>query len=290
LIALASNCIRYRELLSAFIARELRARFRGSILGGLWMVLQPVVFLAVYYVVFLKILQIRMSEQVPAETAATLAPHIVELIKSDLNRMSALAMFVALVPWTSMSECIMRATGTIFENGNMIKKVAFPSELLPVYLVGYNVVNIAVGFCVVVLASALTVGVWPSPALLPLFPVVLLLQAVFMLGVAYLVSTATVFVRDLIQLVPIVMTVWFFFTPIFYLGLPPGAEQYEWLLKINPVYHLMALYRAIFIFQPADASGFPWASLGIFAAVAFVLAFVGYRVFVRFKADFADEL
>jgi ABC-type polysaccharide/polyol phosphate export permease len=111
-----------------------------------------------------------------------------------------------------------------------------------------------------------------------------------MLGIAYLISTATVFVRDLIQLVPIVMTVWFFFTPIFYLGLPAEARQYEWLFQVNPVYHLMALYRAIFIFQPADLGGFPWRSLGIFAAVSFVLATVGYRVFVRFKADFADEL
>jgi ABC-type polysaccharide/polyol phosphate export permease len=289
-IALVSHCLRYRELLSAFILRELRARFRGSILGGFWMVLQPVVFLAVYYTVFLKILHIRMIEQLPEATVATLDPNIVELLKTELNRMSALAMFVALIPWTSMSECIMRATGTIFENGNMIKKVAFPSELLPVYLVGYNLVNIAVGFCVFVAASALTVGVWPSLTLLPLLPVVMLLQGVFMLGIAYLISTATVFVRDLIQLVPLVMTVWFFFTPIFYLGLPADAQQYEWLFQFNPVYHLMALYRAIFIFQPATPSGFPWASLGIFAAVAFALAFVGYRTFLRFKADFADEL
>jgi ABC-type polysaccharide/polyol phosphate export permease len=172
----------------------------------------------------------------------------------------------------------------------MIKKIAFPSELLPVYLVGYNLVNIAVGFVVFIAASVLTLGLWPSPALLALLPVVLLLQALFMLGIAYLLSTATVFVRDLAQLVPIAMTVWFFFTPIFYFGLPAGAEQLQWLLELNPVYHLMALYRAILIFEPATLASFPWDSMGIFGAVAFVLAFVGYRVFVRFKADFADEL
>jgi lipopolysaccharide transport system permease protein len=289
-IALAHHCIRYRELLSAFIVRELRARYRGSLLGGLWMVLQPIVFLAVYYTVFLKILGMKMIEQLPAETIVTLDPRILELLQSQLPRMSALAMFVALIPWTAMAECINRATGTVFENGNMIKKVAFPSELLPVYLVGYNLVNIAVGFAVFAAASVVTVGVWPAPALLPLLPVVMLLQALFMLGIAYLLATATVFVRDLAQLVPIVMTVWFFFTPIFYLGLPPAAAEYEWLMKINPVFHLMALYRAIFIFQPATLADFPWASMGIFGAVALVLAFAGYRVFLRFKADFADEL
>jgi lipopolysaccharide transport system permease protein len=291
-IALATHCIRYRELLSAFIVRELRARYRGSLLGGAWMLLQPVVFLAVYYLVFLEILQFKMVATLPEGTIETLDPQVVVLLKdpATLSSISALAMFVALIPWTAMSECLMRATGTVFENGSMIKKIAFPSELLPVYLVGYNVVNIAVGFCVFVAAAGIFVGIWPSPLLLLLLPLVIALQAVFMLGLSYLLATATVFVRDLVQLVPIVMTVWFFFTPIFYFGLPEGAEKYNWLLEANPVYHLMVLYRAILIFKPTSFAAFPWASLGIFATVAFILAFAGYRVFFRFKSDFADEL
>jgi ABC-type polysaccharide/polyol phosphate export permease len=291
-IALARHCIRYRELLSAFIVRELRARYRGSLLGGLWMVLQPVVFLLVYYTVFVKFLSFKMVEGLPEETAAALDPRILALLKDPATRpsMSALGMFVALIPWTALAECVSRATGTIFENGNMIKKIAFPSELLPIYLVGYNLVNVLVGFGVFIAAALFAAGLAPAWHLLPLLPLVLLLQAVFMLGVAYLVSTATVFIRDLAQLVPLVITVWFFFSPIFYFGLPPDAKQYDWLLRINPVYHLLAMYRAIFIFQPVSASAFPWASLGIFSAVAFGLAYAGYRVFTRFKADFADEL
>src|SRR5439155_21621304 len=131
---------------------------------------------------------------------------------------------------------------------------------------------------------------WPAPLLLFLLPLVLMLQAVFMLVVAYLFSTTTVFVRDVAQLIPILITMWMFFSPIFYFGLPPEARQYEWLLRVNPLFHLLAMYRAIFIFQPATLAGFPWHSLAIFTCVAFVVAFAGYRVFVRFKADFADEL
>jgi ABC-type polysaccharide/polyol phosphate export permease len=291
-IALAQNCFRYRELVSAFILRELRSRYRGSLLGGLWMILQPIVFLFVYYTVFEKILQIRMVDKLAEDTRATLSPDILAMVDSPTTRskISALAMFVALIPWTALQECIARATGTVIENGNVIKKIAFPSELLPVYLVGYNIVNVCVGFVVFVAASVVVAGIWPAPALLALLPVVLILQAVFMLGMAYLVSTVTVFIRDMVQLVPIVMTVWFFFSPIFYFGLPAGAEQYEWLLTMNPVYHLLAMYRAIFVFEPARMIDFPWVSMGIFAAVAFTLAIVGYRVFVRFKVDFADEL
>jgi lipopolysaccharide transport system permease protein len=291
-IALVRNCARYRELLSAFIVRELRARYRGSMLGGLWMVLQPVVFLAVYYTVFLKILQIRMVDTLPADTYDSLAPRVKAMVGDDAMRskISALAMFVALIPWSSMQECLARATGTVLENGNLLKKIAFPSELLPVYLVGYNVINIAVGFAVFVAAAAIVAGVWPSPALLLLLPVVMLLQATFMLGMSYLLSTVSVFVRDVIQLVPIVMTVWFFFSPIFYFGLPPGAEAYDWLLQSNPVYHLIAMYRAIFIFEPASFDRFPWSSMAIFGAVSISVAWVGYRVFMRHKQDFADEL
>jgi ABC-type polysaccharide/polyol phosphate export permease len=291
-IALARHCIRYRELLSAFIVRELRARYRGSLLGGLWMVLQPVVFLGVYYTVFVKFLAFRMVEGLPADVAASLSPKVRGLLEDPSTHasMSALGMFVALIPWTSIAECTMRATGTVFENGNMIKKIAFPSELLPVYLVGYNLVNVAVGFAVFILAAALFVGLWPDPALLALFPLVLLLQAVFMLGVSYLVSTVTVFVRDVGQLIPILITMWMFFSPIFYFGLPGEAQQYQWILETNPVYHLLAMYRAIFLFQPASLGGFPWTSLAIFSIVAFAVAIAGHWVFVRYKADFADEL
>ena len=119
---------------------------------------------------------------------------------------------------------------------------------------------------------------------------VFLLQAAFMLGLSYVVSTGAVFVRDIVQLVPIVTTVWFFFTPIFYFGLPAGAEAFQWMLEINPVYHLLAMYRAIFVFQPAHLADFPWRSMAIFAAVACVLLAAGYRVFIRKKVDFADEL
>jgi lipopolysaccharide transport system permease protein len=291
-IALATKCFRYRELLSAFIVRELRARYRGSLLGGVWMILQPVIFLAVYYTVFIRILQFKIVDSLAAETVASLDPAILELVKDKamIPRVSALAMFVALIPWIGIAECVMRAATSVFENGNMIKKIAFPSELIAVNLVGYNVVNIAVGFCVFIAASVIALGIWPSPAFLALLPVVLLLQAVFMLGLAYLVSTTTVFVRDVMHLIPIAMQVWMFLSPIFYFGLPAGAEEYDWLLKINPVYHLMTLYRAILIFQPASLAQFPWTSLGVLAAVAFAVAFAGYRVFVRFKADFADEL
>ena len=141
-----------------------------------------------------------------------------------LPRLSALAMFVALIPWVAIAECIMRAATSVFENGNIIKKISFPSELLAVNLVGYNIVNIAAGFGVFIAALVITLGVWPSPAFLAFLPVVMLLQAVFMLGLSYLVSTTTVFVRDVIHLIPIAMQVWMFLSPIFYFGLPPGAR------------------------------------------------------------------
>ncbi len=292
MITLVRTCLRFRELVSAFIGRELRARYRGSILGGLWMVLQPVVFLAVYYTVFVEILKFKLMADIPADTRAALRPAVRALIDDParLGPMSALAMFAGLIPWTSLQESIVRSTSTILENGNMIKKVAFPSELLPVYLVGYNLINIVIGYAVFLGASFLAVGLLPSPSLLLVFPAVLALQALFMLGVSYLISSVTVFVRDLMQIVPIAMTVWFFFTPIFYFGLPPDAAKYQAIMDVNPTFHLLRMYRAIFIFQPTSLADFPWNSFLIFGALALVVSFLGFRLFSRVKSRFADEL
>ena len=137
--------------------------------------------------------------------------------------------------------------------------------------------NIAAGFGVFIGASVIALGVWPSPMFLAFLPLVMILQAVFMLGIAYIVSTTTVFVRDVIHMIPIAMQVWMFLSPIFYFGLPPGAEQYEWMLRINPIYHLLVLYRAILIFTPASLAQFPWTSLVILGRDRVRGRFAGYR-------------
>src|SRR5688500_4270480 len=100
LIALARHCIQYRELLAAFIGRELKARYRGSVLGGLWMLLQPIVFLTVYYVVFVEMFEMKMFPATDFSNVPELTP-TQQLFQRYPERVSALAMFAALIPWTA---------------------------------------------------------------------------------------------------------------------------------------------------------------------------------------------
>jgi ABC-type polysaccharide/polyol phosphate export permease len=202
-------------------------------------------------------------------------------------------MFVAMIPWQGLSESVGRSATTVCDNGNLIKKIAFPSELLPVYIVLYNLFNVVVGLAVFALCAYFALGVWPAVGLLWLVPVTLLLQGIFMLGIGLFLSATTVFLRDLVQLVPMAMTVWFFVTPIIYWRAP--KPEYQWLMDWNPARYLMDLYRAVFIFPPGILKGsapgdVPWRSLLIFAAVAVASLALGLFVFRRKKSDFADEL
>lgn len=291
MIQLAATCLRYRELLRAFVGRELKARYRGSLLGGFWLVLQPLVFLAVYYVVFVEVMSASgfAADDFPPGPLSPLQ----ELYRDRHKQVYALAMFVAMIPWQGLSECVARASTTVGENGNLIKKISFPSELLPIYLVLYNLVNVLVGFGVYLVMARLALGVWPATSLWWLAPATLVLQGTFMLGLAFLLAATTVFLRDLVQLVPMAMTVWFFLSPIIYFKVPKA--EFRWILDWNPASYMIELYRAALIFPPGllkgtSADDVPWRSLGIFAAIAFATLAVGLAVFRRKKYDFADEL
>ncbi|HZL99713.1 MAG TPA: hypothetical protein VFD43_05610, partial [Planctomycetota bacterium] len=114
--------LRYRELLGAFVRRELKARIEGSILGRVWPIAQPALLFAIYYFIFVKILRIPFSDQ--------LAPHGPEADRVGWR--STFFLVIGILPWTALAESLGRGTGVVLENANLIKKIAFPSELLPV--------------------------------------------------------------------------------------------------------------------------------------------------------------
>ncbi|HYC77006.1 MAG TPA: ABC transporter permease, partial [Planctomycetota bacterium] len=226
----------------------------------------------------------------PTVTAMTL---LRDHYRAHGPQVTALAMFVAMVPWHGFQEAVSRCATTVGENGNLIKKIAFPSELLPVYIVGYTLFNVVVGLLVFVAAARVSLGIWPTPGLLWMVPVIFLLQAIFTLGLGFLLAATTVFLRDLVQIVPMVMTIWFFMTPIVYWRVPDA--RFAWISDWNPMAHLVELYRTVFIFPPGLApdvaeGSVPWRALGVFAAWAFVMLWLGLAVFRRKKYDFADEL
>ncbi|MFT7619563.1 MAG: lipopolysaccharide transport system permease protein [Planctomycetota bacterium] len=296
---LIRKCIRFREMLSSLTRRELRQRYIGSIIGWPWPFLQPLIMLGVYYIVFVKLLE----QKVPAEWGARIS----EALGGDSaigDTFSVLLLCCGLLPWLMTAEFLVRSSNTIPENGNLVKKVAFPAELLSISLISAYTVNLVVIFAVFCGITWFTTPFISN--LVWMFPLVLICHVAFLLGLGYLLSTANVFVRDVNQLAPLVINLWFFLTPIVYvkesiLYANPDAG-WVWIFDINPMAYMVDLYRYTLIFpeeirwtvidgKAVDVTiGDVWSLLGLFAAISFGTLIVGYLTFMAKKDKFADEI
>lgn len=281
--------VRYRELLGAFVRRELRARIEGSILGRIWPVAQPALLFAIYYFIFVKILRIPVNDQ--------LAPHGPD--PGSIGWRATFFLISGILPWTVFAESLGRGTGVVLEHANLIKKIAFPSELLPVYQVLVYHVYFLIGFSILLIVEGTVNG--GLPLALCWFPAVLLVQMMFITGMAMVLSAANVFVRDVMQAVPIMLTFWMFTTPVFYDPLAivtsaeasGNAEAAKWALNastamhFNPMAIVIQIYRAIFSYGQIP---FPIVGLAKLALTASVILWLGYAYFLRSKGRFADEV
>jgi ABC-type polysaccharide/polyol phosphate export permease len=294
---LLTNCVRFREMLFAFTRRELRQRYVGSVLGRAWPVLQPLLLLGLYYLVFVQLLDQKLDPTWIQELAGGLGLAADEELGKSFN---VVLLCCGLVPWLVTAEYTMRSSGVVVENGSLVKKVRFPSELLPISLLLSYLVNL-----VILLGIFCTLCWTLTPfrsELWWMLPIVVLLQALFLLGIAYLTATANVFVRDVGQLLPLLVNVWFFLTPVVFVReqLKPGLT---WIFDWNPMAYVVDLYRWMLIFPerirytrgPDGANEFVtmeriWGHIGIFGGVAAVVFVVGYLTFMANKHKFADEV
>ncbi len=261
----------YRNLIATLVKREIKGRYLHSAFGGVWAVLNPLVMLAVYTFVFSGILRTPLPAQALASDTA------------GSQFVFALYLFCGMVPWMSFAEGLNRSTSIVMENSNLIKKVAFPSEILPIYVVLYTVVNEAIGLGLLLVASLLflhriSMFIW-------LYPLLLLLKIVFTFGIAYLFSGFNVFVRDFGHVIGLILTLWMFLTPIFYFR-DTIPEELRWLLGFNPMYHLINAYRDVFLNDRMPSL----IGLGIFLGFAVGIFAAGYLFFMGSKHKFADEI
>ena len=252
---------RYRGLIQSLVARELKARYRGSVLGFFWSFINPLLLLLVYTFVF---------KFVMAPPKGT-DPY-------------PLFLFCGLLPWTWFSASLMESSGSLIAGGNLIKKVLFPAEVLPIVTVTANMVHFFLALPIlaiflVIYRAPLTAGE------LAWFPVVVLVQYVFTLACALLVSALTVHFRDIKDILANVLMLWFFSTPIIYsyLAAPVAMKFLNW----NPFVHLAISYQEI-LFFPGDFGHWKWlVALGGASVVFFLFA---YWIFDRLRDSFAEEV
>jgi lipopolysaccharide transport system permease protein len=255
---------RYRGLIQALVARDLKARYRGSVLGFFWSFINPLLLLLIYSFVF--------STVMYGARAQDLEPY-------------ALFMFCGILPWTWFSASILEASNVLISGGNLIKKVLFPAEILPIVTVLANMVHFFLGLPILV--AFLVYYQRPLDVLeLMWFPVIVFVQLFLLLGLSLLVSALTVHFRDLKDILGNLMTLWFFTTPIIY-PMSQAPERYRWLLNLNPMTHLAISYQEV-LFYIGPHGHWKWLMALLIGSVG--VSFAGYFVFDRLRDSFAEEV
>jgi len=268
------NCfVRHWFVISSLVRRELKGRYLNSALGAAWAIVNPLFMLVVYTTVFAGIIQVRWEQKGQA---------------IDDPLLFALMLYVGMTPWLAFAESVNRSTHIVLENANLIKKVAFPSEALPVYVVLYTLVNELIGMAILLVALPILGRDFPGPVLV-LYPVIVGLRLLFTLGLCYLLAAINVFIRDVGQVIGLVMMLWMFLTPIFYPESLVERSPYPWiakLMKFNPWYYIVNAYRDVFLRHQAPDP----VMLGKLAAIGLVTFCFGYLVYMRSRTKFADEI
>lgn len=252
------NLYEYRELLKSSIKKDVGGKYKNSVLGVLWSFLYPLLQIAVYAIVFPLIMRSNMENY---------------------------TVFVCcgLIPWNFFSTAISRSSFTMIENGNILKKVYFPREILPISVVTSEAVNFVIS-TIIILAFVLGTGMGLTWYVI-FYPVILLIQYILLIGISLFVSSITVYFRDLQHFIGIALQLLFYATPIVYI---PDAIplEFQWIIKYNPMTYIINAYRDIFYYQQMPSLMF----LARILILGIVICLVGYFIFNKLQRRFAEEL
>lgn len=267
MIGRVRDLFHYRELIKNLVVRNLKVRYKNSVLGILWSLLNPLLMTLVFTILF------------------------TVMIRNDIEHYPVFFM-CGFLPWAFFSSSLIASTGSIVNNAGLIKKVYFPREILPLVEVLSNLVNFSLAM-VVLFAMLLVFRIPLRPVLLTL-PFIVGAQLIFSLGMGLLLSTANVFYRDTQHILEVVLQAWFFLTPIFYsiTSLPPSASILGiavdvplWLRRLNPMASLVASYQDILYWGRPTGTDFFIRTL----ITCLVVLVIGYAVFCRFSPLFGEE-
>jgi ABC-type polysaccharide/polyol phosphate export permease len=258
------NLVRYRGLITSLVARDLKARYRGSVLGFVWSFVNPLLLLLVYWFVFTFVIPNRIQGLEPYP----------------------LFLFCGILPWTWFSTSLSDAAGSLISGGNLIKKVLFPAEVLPLVSVLANMVHFFLGLPILVL-FLLVSRHYPDPSGLVWFPIAVVIQLVFSAALALILAALTVHFRDIRDLLANTLMLWFFATPIIYPWFDPNVQRFKWLFDLNPFTHLAVSYQEILFFN-GPIGHWRWLVALGFGSVLLFLA--GYWLFDRLRDSFAEAV
>ncbi len=252
------------ELIFSLAKRELLARYKGSALGIVWALLTPVVMIAIFTFIFAGIFGARFGA-------------------SQSHWDYALYLFCGLLPWTMFQETLQQSASTIVAHANLVKRVVFPLETLPVAQAFSSLGNQLFASIALLIATLVIQQQLHLTALW--FPVLVIPQLLFTLGAAWLIASLGVFLRDIAQGVTLLLMAWMYLTPIIY---PESIvpARFRVFINLNPFTSLVRSYRRIFL----EGAAPDWSGLAYFTGVAIVSFLVGYWWFARTRKNFADVI
>jgi lipopolysaccharide transport system permease protein len=254
----AHQLLKTRDLVWAWTIRTLRGRYQQSALGWFWAVIQPVATVAIFAIVFTRI--------VPVDTGGV--PYI-------------LFSYAAVVPWTLLSTSLTDMTMSLVQNMNLVGKIYFPREALPVAVLLARLADFGISFILLVILVVIYQIPVSSLGLLYL-PLILAIQLALILGLGIGAAALNVFYRDVDPLLKLIIQVWFYASPILYpVSLVP--EQWQSLYFLNPMAGIVAAYRDVLIYNRL-----PGNYLLPAAVVSAVILLLGYWFFKRVESQFAD--
>ncbi|WP_420476073.1 ABC transporter permease [Noviherbaspirillum sp. ST9] len=254
----------YRGFISGSVKREFQSRYRNSLLGAAWTVLNPLAMIVVYTVIFSQVMRARL-------------PGV------DSGFAYSIYLCAGVLTWGLFAEIVGRAQNVFLENANLIKKISFPRICLPVIVVFNAGINFAIIFGLFVL-FLLVSGNFPGVSFLAVFPV-LLIQVAFAIGLGIIVGVLNVFFRDVGQFFAVLLQFWFWLTPVVYPAsiLPAPILPY---FNLNPMVPVVTAYQDIFVHAKLP----DWGSMASPALLAVLFCAVGMRMFRKRVGEIVDEL
>ena len=251
--------ISYREMIYSLVKQELRGKYKGSVLGFIWTFLNPLFQLIVYTFVFSIIMKSSIDDYY-------------------------LFLFVAFIPWLFFSNSVSGGARAVMDKKELVKKVYFRRQALPISYVTSAFVNMILSF-VIVFGALLFSGRGIEPLLLCYLPMVMLIEYILALGITMLTCAVTVYFRDLEYIMAIITSAWMYLTPIMYSS-DMVPEEYIGIFDLNPVTPIIEGYRNILYYQtPPD-----WMRMFESFLVAVVFLGIGNLVFGLIQKKFAEEL
>lgn len=257
---------RNRHLIWQMTRREVTARYRGSVIGLAWSLINPIIMLIVYTFVFSVVFNARW------QTGG-----------NESQADFAIILFAGLIVFGLFAEMVNRAPGQIVSNVNFVKKVVFPLEILPLVTLGSVLFHSLISLVVLLIAQLIINQSLPWTA--TLFPLVLLPLIFASLGVAWFLAALGVYIRDIRQITTVLTTVLMFLSAIFY---PISAlpEKYQFWLRLNPLVLIIAESRKVLIYGSLP----DWSWLGVSTLIGLGIAFAGFWWFQKTRKGFADVL